>query len=108
MKTGSWPDSYKVEFITPVGKKSPAETLDDIRLISNLPILNKIQESVISDKVVSDMKSNIDPTQYDNQRNTSIKHYLVKMMDQIVTSVDSNSKGQVILFQIGHVSAFLT
>ena len=95
IKTGSWPDSYKVELITPIGKKSPAETLDDIRPISNLPILNKIQESVISDMVVSDMKSNIDPKQYGNQRRTSIQHYLVKMMDRIVTSGDSNSKGQV-------------
>ena len=45
--------------------------------------------------VILDMKTKLDPSQYGNQRKTSIQHYLVKMMDRIVTSVDRNSKGDV-------------
>ena len=93
--TGSWPTSYKEELITPIGKVSPVETLDQIRPISNLPICNKIQEFVISDMIISDMKSTIDPTQYGNQHKTSIQHYLVNLMNRIVTSVDKNSKGEI-------------
>ena len=45
--------------------------------------------------VISDMKTKLDPSQYGNQRRTSIQHYLVKMMDKIVTNLDRNSKGEI-------------
>ena len=41
------------------------------------------------------MKASLDPTQYSNQQKTSIQHYLVKLLNQIVTNVDRNSKGEV-------------
>ena len=95
IKTGIWPDSYKEELITPVGKVIPVELLEQLRPISNLPICDKIQEAVISDMVVFDMKSNLDPTQFGNQKHLSIQHYLIRLMDRIVTNVDKNSKGEV-------------
>ena len=95
IETGSWPDSYKEELITPIAKQIPVEHLDQLRPISNLPICDKIQEAVISDLIVSDMKQKMDPTQYGNQKKTSIQHYLVQMMHRIVTNVDKNSKGEV-------------
>ena len=48
VKTGSWPDNYKEELITPIGKVVPVELLEQLRPISNLPIRNKIQETVIA------------------------------------------------------------
>ena len=94
IESGAWPDSYKHELITPIAKTIPVERLDQLRPISNLPICDKIQEAVISDMVVSDMKKHLDPSQYGNQKRTSIQHYLVNMMHRIVTSVDRNSKGE--------------
>ena len=41
------------------------------------------------------MKTSLDPTQYGNQRKTSIQHYLVKLLNQIVTNVDRNSRGEI-------------
>ena len=38
------------------------------------------------------MKEKIDPTQYGNQQKTSIYHYLLKMINRIVTSMDKNLK----------------
>ena len=63
IQTGSWPDAYKEELITPIGKVIPTESLDQIRPISNLSILDKIQKFVISDLIVSDIKTSHDPTQ---------------------------------------------
>ena len=37
----------------------------------------------------------MDPTQYGNQKKTSIQHYLLKLMNRIVTNVDKNSKKEV-------------
>ena len=95
VKTGSWPDNYKEELITPIGKVVPVELLEQLRPILNLPICNKIQETFIAELVISDMKSHLDPTQYGNQKQTSIQHYLVAMLHCIVTNVDRNSKGEV-------------
>ena len=91
-KSGSWPDSYKHEIITPVGKVRPVEHLDQLRPISNLPIMDKIQEAVISDLIVSDMKEKMNPTQYGDQKKTIIQHYLLKLMNRILTNVDRNSR----------------
>ena len=95
IESGAWPDSYKEELINPIPKQIPVEHLDNLIPISNLPILDKIQEAVISDLVISDMKKNLDPSQYGNQRKTSIQHYLVNMLHKIVTSVDKNTKGDI-------------
>ena len=95
IETGLWPDSYKSELITPIGKQLPVETLDQLRPIPNLPTCDKIQEAIISEMVISDMKSKLDPTQFGNQRHASIQHYLLKMMHRIVTSVDKHSKGEI-------------
>ena len=95
LRTGCWPDNYKKEIITPVGKVFPVEFMDQLRPISNLPNCNKIQERVIADMVISDMKAKLDPSQYGNQKNKSIQHYLVRMMHRIVTSLDNSTKGEV-------------
>ena len=95
LRTGDWPDSYKQELITPVGKVFPVEFIKQLRPISNLPICDKIQEHFISEMIISDMKNKLDPSQYGNQKNTSIQHYLVKLMHRIVSNVDRNAKGEV-------------
>ena len=90
-----WPDSYKFETITTIGKQHPVELLDQLRPISSLTLCDKIQESIISDLVISDMNDKLDPSQYDNQKKPSIQQYLLKIMDQIVTNVDRNSRGEI-------------
>ena len=95
INTASWPDQYKEELITPIGKQLPVEFLEQLRPISNLPICNKIQEACIAELVISDMKMGLDPTQFGNQKNTSIQHYLVSLIHRIVTNVDRNSRGEV-------------
>ena len=46
--------------------------------------------------IVSDMKDNMDPTQFGNKKGVSIQHYLVKMLDRIMSALDKNSKGEVV------------
>jgi hypothetical protein len=45
--------------------------------------------------VICDMSDKLDPSQYGNQKHTSIQHYLVRMLHRILTNVDRNSKGEV-------------
>ena len=41
------------------------------------------------------MKAKLDPSQYANQKQIGIQHYLVKMLNRILVALDSNSKGEV-------------
>ena len=45
--------------------------------------------------VISDMKDKLDPSQYGNQKHTSIQHYLVRLLHRVLTNVDRNTKGEV-------------
>ena len=89
---GIWPSILKLEIVTPVAKVFPPKSMDQLRNISGLLNLDKVAEKIISKMMISDMKSKIDPSQYANQEGLSIQHYLVKMIDKILQSVDKNSK----------------
>ena len=92
---GHWPKCYKRETITPTPKQFPPENREMLRPIANLCNFNKIMETIISEIVIADMKKQLDPSQYGNQKHTSIQHYLVRLLHRILTNVDKNSKGEV-------------
>ena len=56
--------------------------------------MDKVAEKFISKMMISDMKKNIDPSQFANQKGQSIQHYLVKMIDRILEALDRNAKGE--------------
>ena len=80
--------------MTPVPKVFPPTKIEDLRNISGLITLNKIYEKCIAELMISDMKEKLDPTQYANQRGVSMQHYLIKMLNRILTSLDNRSKGE--------------
>ena len=94
IQQGCWPDILKIENVTPVPKKFPPKNVDELRNISGLLNLDKIAEKIISKLMISDMKDQIDPSQFANQKGLGIQHYLVKTIDKILKSVDKNSKGE--------------
>ena len=69
----------------------PPEKLSDLRRISGLLNLSKITDKIIAEIIAQDMQSTRDRVQYGNANNVSLKHYLVKMLDKILSSIDHNS-----------------
>ena len=63
-----------------------------MRNISGLLTFDKVMEKMISELMISDMKTKTDPSQYGNEKGTSIQHYLIKMVHRILTVLDTNSK----------------
>ena len=49
--SGVWPRIWKYEYVTPVPKVIPPESIDDLQKISGTKNLSKIYESLISDPV---------------------------------------------------------
>ena len=91
ISSGIWPDSWKIESVTPVPKVHPPKFLKDLRNISGLVTFNKIQEKLISELILSDMKTALDPSQYANQSGVSLQHYLINMINKILTDTDNSS-----------------
>ena len=65
--------------------------MSDLRPISGLKNFAKIFESFLAKYLISDMKPYKDRSQYGNEKGLSIVHYLVKMINTILTAVDGNT-----------------
>ena len=94
IRRGEYPDIWKFEVITAIPKTHPVLKVSDLRNISGLLNCDKIAEKLLSELIISDMQATIDPAQYGNQRGKSINHYLIKMINRILTSLDNNSRRQ--------------
>ena len=95
IRRGEYPQIYKFEVSTPVPKKYPPQNTSEIRNISGLLNFDKIMEKLISELIIFDMSSKMDPSQYGNQKGVSIQHYLIKMIHQILTALDNNSRKDI-------------
>ena len=89
---GIWPDHWKHEYVTPVPKVYPPRTTDDLRKISGTKNFSKIYEALLSSYIVEDIASSVDPSQYGNRKGLSTTHYLINMVNQILTILDTNNE----------------
>ena len=96
IRQGIWPQMWKKENVTPVAKVFPPKLLKNLRSISGLMSFNKIQEKLISELIISDIKENMDPSQYGNEYGLSIQHYLVKMINKTLTDTDTKGMTAVL------------
>ena len=103
MKNGVYPNLWKIESVTPVPKSFPAEKLKDLRKISGLLNCSKITDKIIGEMVIKDMKPTRDPAQYGNEKKVSAQHYLIKMLNRVLTAVDTNSQREAIAVIINMV-----
>ena len=56
--------------------------------------LSKIAEKIISEFIITDMK--VDLSQYGNKKGVSINHYLVNLINKILTALDNNSTSEAV------------
>ena len=94
IRRGEYPDIYKYEICTPIPKVFPTQKLSQLRNISGLFTFDKIFEKLLAELMISDMKEKLDKSQFGNQKNMSIQHYLVLMLQKIHSSLDKKSKGE--------------
>ena len=94
IRRGEYPKIFKYEVSTPVPKQYPPQKISEMRNISGLLTFDKIMETLLADLMIADMKPNMDPKQYGNQKGISIQHYLIEMIHRILTALDNNSRGE--------------
>ena len=94
MLYGEYPDSYKLEIVTPVPKCFPPQVTKDLRKIAGTPNFSRIFEKFLAEIMINDMKNSRDPSQYGNTKGVSTQHYLIKMVDRILTVLDTNNQSE--------------
>ena len=52
-------------------------------------------EKLISQLIISDMETPMDPAHFGNCKGIFIQHYLIQMKNRILTAVDNNANGEV-------------
>ena len=92
---GEYPRIYKFESCTPVPKKYPVIKMENMRNIAGLLTADKVLEKLLSELIISDMKDKADVAQFGNQKETSIQHYLIKMIHKIMFALDNNEKRNI-------------
>ena len=89
LKTGTFPDAFKISEIVPIPKENPPKALTDLRPISKTPIGGKIIEKMILSEIEKDTKDSLnDPTQFGNAKGSSTTHYLIKLTNKAFKSTD--------------------
>ena len=96
LSLGIYPNIWKLEYVTPVPKVLPPEKLKELRKISGLLNFSKITDKILAEFISGDMQHTRDKSQYGNQKNISIQHYLVNMFHKILTSLDETSQNKSI------------
>ena len=86
---------WKCEFVTPVPKSYPPEDITHLRKISCTKLFSKVTEMFLAKWSFEDMKANLDKSSYGEIPGMSTSHYLIKMIDKILTSLDNSSRGEV-------------
>ena len=94
VKRGEFPDIWKLEMVTPAPKVHPPTKIEDLRKISGLKNFSKVAEKIIGEIMISDMAKTRDKSQYGNEKAVSVNHYLIKMINEIVTATDKNSASE--------------
>ena len=104
--TGEWPDHWKLEYVTPIGKVPKPKSENDLRPISLTPFFSKVAEHFVVDWILEFVSDKIDLSQYGGLKGHSTTHYIIEFLDFILNQQDSSAQIAVIACYIDFQKAF--
>ena len=99
IQTSQWPGHWKVEQTIVISKcktKKP-ENEEELRTISKTQWLSKLLENILGDHILPIVDKYIDPGQCGGLKNSSISHYLVKLLDFVHKALDQRTPHAAVL-----------
>ena len=79
----SWPQQWKREYITPIGKIPQPESEDDLHPIALTTFFSKVMEQFVVMWLLEVIGDNVDFRQYGGTKRNSISHYLIEFINFI-------------------------
>ena len=105
-QSGIYPRQWVVEYQCAIPKCQPPLTEDDTRNIAGTAFLSKQYESFLADWMMPFIEPFIDPGQCGGLKNSSITHYLVKLLDFVHVNLDLKQPHAVLLALVDMEKAF--
>ena len=101
-----YPSNWKKEYATPIKKVTDPEDNNDLRLISLTKFLSKVFEGFIAEWILHIVGPQLDPGQFGGLRGNSITHYLIHLINFILSNQESTSPVAVLAAIIDFSKAF--
>ena len=101
--TGSWPDTWKVEYVTPIPKTSLPAGPDDLRNISCTQLFSKVYESFVLDWLGTQVK--LRQNQFGGVKGSGSEHSLIKLWQGVLEAIEDPRAGSL-LTSIDYAKAF--
>ena len=83
-QNASWPEQFKVEYITPIAKTPTPLTEDDLRPIAMTAFFSKVMEQFVVTWLLEAIGEKMDFRQNGGTKGNSISHYLIEFMNFIL------------------------
>lgn len=96
---GHWPDDFKITKIIPIHKKGDTDDANNFRPIAIVPILSKILEAIIKEKLMSyfESKKLLSTAQYGFRSNKSAINALTDFLEIVVDNLDKGCPTQAVM-----------
>jgi hypothetical protein len=93
VQTAQWPRQWTTEHITviPKSRTAPPQNEDDLRNIAKTAWMSKLCEALLGDFLLPVVDPYIDPGLCGGFRGTSVTHYLIKLCDFILKTLDKTT-----------------
>ena len=96
-RSGLYPRQWVTEYVTPIPKINPPENEDDLRNISLTADLSKDYENFLAEWLMPYIENRIDPGQFGGLKGHSTTHYLIKLLDFILSSTDTSNVPKAVM-----------
>ena len=83
LKSGKWPQKWKVEFGVPIAKTPNPQNEDDLRVLSLTPWMSKVLEKFVLEWLMDYVGDKIDLKQFGGTKGVATTHYLIELINFI-------------------------
>ena len=106
IKTGEWPESWKIEYGIPLKKVTQPVNEDDIRIISLTSVYSKTFEKFVMSWLLHHIGDKIDLAQYGGRKKCSISHYLIDFVNFVSYNQDIKHIQAILAVAVDFSKAF--
>ena len=106
VQSAEWPQQWKIEYTTPIGKIPQPESEDDLRPIALTFFFSKVMEQYVVMWLLDIIGDKIDFRQYGGMEGNSTSHYLIELINFILYNQDNIEPTAVLACLVDFSKAF--
>ena len=102
-RSGEWPQGWKMEYVTPIPKKTTPETANDLHNISCTLMISKVYKSFVLGRLSGQV--GIRHNQYGGMKGCGTEHLLVRLWQDVLEAIE-DPRAAALLASIDYSKAF--